>query len=193
MSQSIETASPRKIAAATGVALATAVLVLLTAVLPAEYGIDPLGAGRVLGLVALAEASPGVIAPQASEFKRDAIEFVLGAYEAVEYKYRIDRGGSMLFSWRATGTVRYDFHSEPDGAPAGYAESFDQQESRDGHGAFDAPFPGIHGWYWENLGGEEVTIRLITAGFYSEAREFFAGRVFSRELQDARGGIGAAH
>ena len=77
----------------------------------------------------------------------------------------------MVFSWDATGDVSYNFHSAPDGAPPGYSESFDARESsHEGHGTYTAPFSGIHGWYWENLGADEVTLRLTTAGFYRSAQ-----------------------
>ena len=35
-----------------------------------------------------------------------------------------------------------------------------------------APFPGIHGWYWENPGDREVTVTLKAAGFYNMSHEF---------------------
>lgn len=162
----------RSILAATGAALLVAVLVLSTAVLPAEYGLDPLGTGRLLGLTALSEGEAGAISPQPAEYKIDSTDFELGPYEFVEYKYRLEQGGAMVFSWVATGPVIYDFHSEPDGAPEGYAESFDQQQSSQAHGTYTAPFPGIHGWFWENPGTSAVTITLTTAGFYSNAQEF---------------------
>ena len=41
---------------ATIVALVVAVILLVTAVLPAEYGIDPLGTGKALRLMDLAKA-----------------------------------------------------------------------------------------------------------------------------------------
>ncbi len=44
------TPSAHTLAMATAVALLVAGLVLVTIVLPAEYGIDPLGTGRALGL-----------------------------------------------------------------------------------------------------------------------------------------------
>ena len=44
---------------ATGLALITAGAILITAVLPAEHGIDPIGIGKVLGLTSLS-ASTGV-------------------------------------------------------------------------------------------------------------------------------------
>jgi hypothetical protein len=51
----------------------------------------------------------------------------------------------MVYSWRATGQVMAELHSEPDGAPIGYAETFDKQQGTQGAGAYTAPFSGIHG------------------------------------------------
>ena len=45
------------IAKAAALALVVAAVLLVTAVLPAEYGIDPLGTGRALGLTDLANAT----------------------------------------------------------------------------------------------------------------------------------------
>ena len=55
----METTAPSitKILAATVCALVAAGLILITFVLPAEYGIDPLGSGRALGLTAMADVS----------------------------------------------------------------------------------------------------------------------------------------
>ena len=38
-----------------------------------------------------------------------------------------------------------------------------------------ARFAGIHGWYWQNPTEGKVTIKLTTAGFYSESLEFRSG------------------
>ncbi len=184
MLQKPDAVSPRKIAAAAGVALLTAVMVLLVAVLPAEHGIDPLGTGKALGLLALAQVRP--IAPQPGEYRLDSAELALHPSEWVEYTYRLEAGESMLFSWQATAPVSYNFHSQPDGAPLDYAESFDSQESDRRHGTYTAPFSGIHGWYWENRGTTELTIRLTTAGFYSSAQESRDRVSGYRELTDLR-------
>jgi hypothetical protein len=91
----------------------------------------------------------------------------------MEYKYRLARGAGLLFSWTATAPVHYELHSEPESGPKGYAETFDKQDSRDsGHGNYVAPFPGIHGWYWENRTDQEVIVRLVSAGHYTESLEF---------------------
>jgi hypothetical protein len=47
------------------VALAVAVALLITVVLPAEYGVDPLGIGGALGLLELAQAEPTPVTPRA--------------------------------------------------------------------------------------------------------------------------------
>ena len=39
----------------------------------------------------------------------------------MEYKYRLDKGEALLYSWKATAPVNFEFHAEPDGAPRGYA------------------------------------------------------------------------
>jgi hypothetical protein len=178
--------SVRKIVAATAVALLAAAVILFVAVLPAEYGIDPLGTGRLLGLTDLAAASTGAIEPQPAAYKTSRPTFELGPYQFVEFKYRLDQGGSMVYTWKATGPVIYDFHSEPDGAPEGYAESFDKGQSQEGHGTYTAPFSGIHGWFWENPGARWVTIELTTAGFYSEAIEFSDNDRFTHKMTDPR-------
>ena len=169
MAQTVEATSPRKVAVATLVALLVAVLLLFTVVLPAEYGIDMLGVGAALGLLGLAQEQP--VALHDDEYRLDEATLRVGPGAWLEYTYRMEAGATMLFSWQATGPLEYNFHSAPDGAPAGYAESFDAQENDRANGAYTAPFTGVHGWYWENMTDAEVTISFWTAGFYSEAHE----------------------
>jgi hypothetical protein len=178
--------SVRKILLATAGAAVAAAAILITAVLPAEYGIDPLGTGRLLGLTDLAGGSTGAIKRQDAAYKTNTASFDLGPYEFVEFKYRLEQGATMVYSWSATGPVIYDFHSEPDGAPAGYAESFDKAQSPAAHGSYTAPFSGIHGWFWENPNPKLVTITLTTAGFYSTAQEFRDNDSSFHSLRDAR-------
>lgn len=167
--QEFRQTSVKKIAVASVASLGIAVFVFVGAVLPAEYGVDPLGTGDALGLLALSQVA--AISAETSEYKRDFAELKLRPSEWAEYTYRLEEGATMLYSWTASGVVAYNFHSAPDGAPPGYAESFDAQESDSAHGTYSAPFTGVHGWYWENLGQEEVTILLSTTGFYRDAHE----------------------
>lgn len=188
--QSGHDGTPReRIALAAGTALLVAGLVLVIAVLPAEYGVDPVGLGRVLGLTAMAdvdkqlqayEQSRGVsaanqvtVAPQEKPYQQETVEFPLAPGEFVEYKYRLEKGESLLFSWKATDGVNFEFHAEPDGAPRGYAESYEKKDGvRSASGTLTAPFPGIHGWYWLNPTAQPVTVTLSAAGFYNMSHEF---------------------
>ena len=167
--QEFRETSVKKIAVASVASLGVAVLVFVGAVLPAEYGVDPLGTGDAFGLLALSQVA--AISAEDGEYKRDFAELKLRPSEWAEYTYRLEEGATMLYSWTASGVVAYNFHSAPDGAPPGYAESFDAQESDSAHGTYSAPFTGVHGWYWENHGTDYVTITLSTAGFYSDAHE----------------------
>jgi hypothetical protein len=187
-----------------GIALVVAGALAITVVLPAEYAIDPLGTGRWLGLVrdrapaaapvqlirAAAGAAPvqsGPLGTYSAAFKYDVFEITLQPYEFVEYKYQMEKGAHLLFSWTATAALLHDFHAEhagaaPDAAPL--EESFDKTERREANAGFIAPFSGIHGWFWENPGANPVTIRLTSAGFYTSAVEIRSDR--SRQTRPVR-------
>jgi hypothetical protein len=169
-----------KLVSATLAALLLAGITLVTIVLPAEYDIDPLGTGQALGLVVLSRpggtAIPvredGLVALRSS-YRTDRKTFALGPGEFVEYKYRIEAGRAMVYSWTASDWVRSEMHSEPDGAPPGTAEFFEVAErTLFRHGSYVAPFPGIHGWYWLNEGDDSLTVTLDAAGFFDFAVEF---------------------
>jgi hypothetical protein len=59
----VQAPSAGAILAATAIALVVAVVILVLFVLPAEYGIDPAGTGRALGLTDLANVSQAPAAP----------------------------------------------------------------------------------------------------------------------------------
>jgi len=191
--QELTVEARQRLAAAAGAALLVAGLVLVMFVLPAEYGVDPLGVGARVGLVELgavgkqvealnesATAGAGqatLIVPQERAFKSETVEFKVGPREGMEYKYRLDKGEALLFSWKTTGPVAFEFHAEPDGAPRGYAQTYEKGDGKsDATGTLTAPFPGIHGWYWENKTDKEITVTLTSAGFYNMAHEFRTGQ-----------------
>ena len=186
-SDRIQSVSIKKLSLAALGSVLIAALVFVGAVLPAEYGIDPLGTGDALGLLALAQVV--AITPEDGQYRTDTLELRLAPFEWVEYTYRLQEGGAMVYTWLATAPVEYNFHSAPDGAPPGYAESFDSAESETANGSYVAPFTGIHGWYWENIGTEELTIILTTAGFYRDAHVARDRADGYRDLMDARGNL----
>jgi len=117
---------------------------------------------------------PWSISLQTAPFKQQTVEFTLAPNEGMEYKYRLEKGAAMLYSWTASGELHWELHSQPDGAPQGYAEFFDTNQGRGSNGVYNAAFTGIHGWWWENKSDREVTITLVTAGYYTESLEFRA-------------------
>ncbi len=175
--------SKAKLAWATLAALGVAGVVLVSAVLPAEYDIDPLGIGEALGLRVLANPEGGAIPVRAdgiiahgSSYRTDHRTFELAPGEFVEYKYRLEEGRSMVYSWSASYWVRSEMHSEADGAEEGTAQFFEVEErTLARHGSYVAPFPGIHGWYWLNETDDTVTVTLDASGFFSTSIEFLRG------------------
>jgi hypothetical protein len=186
----VEAPSTSAILKATVIALAVALLILFVAVLPAEYGIDPLRTGKALGLIGLAKATAtdtatagratpvqtGIYTAQPNIYKVDSEDLALGPGEGVEIKYHMQKGAGMVYGWKATGNVQFEFHGEPDQKPRpDYFESYelDNKVGQDhSYGSFTAPTTGIHGWFWENKGKKEVMIHLTTAGFYDSAKMF---------------------
>jgi len=178
-----------RILRATVLAAVAASVILVTVVLPAEYGLDPLGTGRMLGLTRLADpavaSSPST--PPAGPVSRpglrtDEFEIELRPFEGVEYKYRLEAGAALVYEWIASTAVEYDFHGEPDGSRPRDAESYEKGTATDARGTFTAAKPGIHGWFWKNRGTGRVKVTLRTAGFYSKSITFHDGERREREF-----------
>ena len=183
----------QRIAVVLGLAILAAGLILVMFILPAEFAVDPLGTGARLGLLPLGEVGQqvealnktaatttgqgAIIVPQEKTFQQESLEFKLAPHEGMEYKYRLDKGEALLYSWSATAPVNYELHAEPDGAPAGYAQSYEKKNASSGaSGTLTAPFPGIHGWFWENTTNNDVTVTLKSAGYYNLSHEFRNGQ-----------------
>lgn len=180
----------RELLRGTLIAALVAAIVLTVAVLPAEYGIDPTGAGRAMGLTALktpaaapAPASAGstVSAPgearqltvssrPATAYRADEMAITLPAGKGLEVKTHLAKGATLIYAWK-TGNdekVKHDFHGEPVNAKEDEFESYilDDQAS-ESRGTLIAPFTGVHGWYWKNETSQPVTIALRASGFYT--------------------------
>ena len=106
--------------------------------------------------------------PVTMAYARDTRTFKIAPLDGVEFNYRMEKGGMMVYSWTASDSVVWDFHGEPKGSKAGYAESYAMGEGKEGNGGFMAPTTGIHGWFWENQSDKPVTVTLKTAGHYTE-------------------------
>jgi len=174
--------SSKNILIASAVAFAVAVVVLLIAILPAEFGVDPLGAGEALGLTALSRDEMP-LEEQVEAHREDYAEFELGPFQSVEYKYLMDFDAPMVFSWSADGELYYDMHAEPAGLGEEYAESYEQGNAAAKSGSYHAPFAGIHGWFWENRGSRTLLLRINAAGFLQTSTVFRDGGAYERVIE----------
>ncbi len=168
---------------ATGAAVLAAAAILVTTVLPAEYGVDPTGIGKALGLMALsstaeASESPAVTAaslPTASvtqsesPFQNGEMSLVLQANEGAEIKALMRAGDAFVFSWSTDGgPVNFDMHGEKPNAGDEFSSYWKDRAKTSGHGSFTAPFDGSHGWYWKNKGTQPVTVTVKLSGYYEK-------------------------
>ena len=115
----------KSIAITTAISFSIAVLVLIGAVLPAEFGIDPLGTGKALGLLDLyvTDTTHTSSTAQTDDYVTHDIEIPLSPFESMEFKYHLAAGAGMVYNWDASGEVLFDFHGEADDAEPGEARS----------------------------------------------------------------------
>jgi hypothetical protein len=169
---------------ATAAALAVAGLILVAAVLPAEYGIDPSGIGKALGLTQMngtarqaAAVEPGASAAGAATviktgqaLRTDEMSVTLQPGEGAEVKAQMRKGEQFVFSWASDGgPVKSDMHGEPFNArPNEFTTYWKVPQQSSAQGTFAAPFDGIHGWFWRNKGDKPVTIKVRVSGFHEK-------------------------
>ena len=175
----------KRVLIASALALAAASAVFFALVLPAEFGVDPTGTGRLLGLTGLAGEPPTDVHRTTLALVGDEREFELAPFESVELKYDLATGAGMVYSWNATGEVVFDLHAEPAGAPEGVGESFAQGRATADSGAYVASFDGVHGWFWENRGYASVVVTLRAVGFMGGATHYADGRSERVPLADS--------
>ena len=169
-----------QLARAIAIAVGAAAIILVTAVLPAEYAIDPTGIGEAIGLlrppasvvdmsIPITPEAAATVTQSDVAFRSDEMTLTLKPGEGAEIKATMKRGGSYVFSWTvAGGTVEFDMHGEHTDGSGGEASYAKGDEASSLHGTFHAPFDGRHGWFWQNLTWEPVTVTLKTSGFYTK-------------------------
>lgn len=184
-----------------GGAAVVAVGVVVFAVLPAEFGIDPTGVGASLGLTQLSEEPisvelergmkrTGVLeltdaTPAPQPGLTDHWEVELAPFETIEFKYVVDEMGPIAFHWASTGTVKYDMHSHPFDGGVDLTESYGVDTAQSMQGIYNPAFTGIHGWYWENQTLEPVTLTLDASGSFTASKIFTNTGEYDRPVSGA--------
>jgi hypothetical protein len=192
-----ELPSTGKLLKSTGIAVAVASALLVTVVLPAEYGVDPTRVGSLLGLTEMgrikmqlaaeaeaeeASVQPAPVAPaavvaapaagRASEtvpgVRTDETVLTLAPDQGAEIKLVMEEGARVAFTWTSSGgAVNFDTHADRPGTPY---HGYGKGTEQRVEGELVAAFTGSHGWFWRNRTGETVTITLRTEGAYSEVK-----------------------
>jgi hypothetical protein len=178
--------SSKRLLVSTLLAMLASAVLLITAVLPAEYGMDPTGIGQQLGLTALSKAdnaedslqplSPSLIVSDsqspvwksAIKYRSDSLSLTLQPKQGIEIKTKMKAGENFVFHWEAEGgAVTVDMHGEKINDGDNFTSYWEAQNQSSASGSFSAPFDGSHGWYWKNESSVSVTINLSVSGFYS--------------------------
>ena len=188
-----ELPSSAQLLRSTIIAFIAAIVILATVVLPAEYGIDPTGAGRVLGLTEMGEIKESlareaeedkikhgnqsnaifklfISSAQAEETWKDEVIFTLEPGKAMEVKLTMKKDATAHYKWSAEGgRMNFDLHAHGKGSEAVTYKKV--RGKKGGDGSFTTPFAGDHGWFWRNRDKTPSTITLQLRGDYSEMKQ----------------------
>ena len=189
-----ELPSSNQLIKSTILAAIAAIVILFTVVLPAEYGIDPTGVGKLLRLTEMGQVKQQLAEEAAADAAgllttdidnvtekavnatiadttvtsgqwRDEIPFTLTPGEGTEIKLKMSEGDKANYSWAVTGgEVNFDTHGDALGKAISYEKG---RGVASDEGVLEAAFTGNHGWFWRNRGDSDVQVVLRTRGDYS--------------------------
>ena len=192
-----ELPSSKQLFRSTVLALISAVVLLVAVVLPADYGIDPTGIGRILRLTemgeikkqlaaeAAADAAAAAGAPAQAQARppavaaspvstapkvvwKDEMPFTLTPGEGTEIKLKMVEGGKTQYQWVVeNGEVNFDTHGDAPGKSISYEKG---RGVATDEGVLEAAFTGNHGWFWRNRGQADVKVILRTSGDYTDIK-----------------------
>ena len=194
-----ELPSTTRLLKSTGIAVVIASALLVTVVLPAEYGVDPTRVGSLLGLtemgrikmqladeaeaeeagLAAAVSAPAAVAATAPVTTAGTTSAPIGQRsDETVITLAPDQGAEIKLVMEDGARVNFTWSS------SGGAVNFDTHADRPGtpyhgygkgseqrvEGELVAAFTGSHGWFWRNRTGGPVTITLRTTGDYTEVK-----------------------
>ena len=193
--------SGKTLALITGGGLVAGALIVLGAIMPAEFNSDPIGLGKLTGIARLwapeRERLQPAPAPSPSRPMRrrhsHIVDIPLGATEwkeaAIEYKVAMNPGQSIFYKWEArnldgtpvTVPVEVDQHGHDLPAKGQPQTVIDYRKARllADQGSITAPIDGIFGWYFKNHASDPIMIRLEIEGFYTLVPPGQPGNEFS--------------
>jgi len=181
-----------KLIKSTIIAIIAAAVILITLVLPAEFGIDPTGIGKLTGLQRMGEIKTSLaneleeseaqpIASITDDAQQEApitnpdaprtdeLSVTLDPDKSTEIKITMTKGTPVEFTWSTNGDQAfYDLHG--DSKEVNY-HIYEKGTAQTKSGTLTAAFTGNHGWYWKNRTISPITITLKATGHYQDIKE----------------------
>jgi len=165
----------RKLRRATLLAAGAAAIILVTTVLPAEYGVDPTGIGGMLGLTKMGQTKQAASAGGAASDEAvqsttlpdgsAQLRLTLRPYQGIEAKASMKAGDAISYRWSTDGpAVEFEFHGDPVGSDGTDYSSYEKDKAASADGDFRADFDGVHGWYWKNATNKPVVVTASVKG-----------------------------
>jgi len=191
--------STARLVKSTVLALLSAIAILVTVVLPAEYGIDPTGAGRVLGLTEMGEIK-NELAKEAEEDRKmdrqsgkqsNLIDGFLGLFVSPAHASEGDGWkDEKVFTLKPRETAEFKLvmtegqtaqfsmiveggrvNFDLHGHGSGKSATYEKGRGSQGSkGEFRAAFDGEHGWFWRNRNKVPVNVKIQVTGDYTEVK-----------------------
>ncbi len=174
-----------------------AIIILITIVLPAEYGIDPLGFWKMTWLNKLApnyqeenlesnmdieekvvetnsikvEEIISIKKEKSYDYQTLEKTYTLNAKANTEIKFKMYKWSEMTFDWESSELVYFDQHWEP--TTKEWKDFLPYKTVKEWKQMSDnwklvAEFTWTHGWYWRNLSNNKATIKLSLKGNFEE-------------------------
>lgn len=192
-----ELPSSAQLIRSTAIAAASAVAILVTVVLPAEYNIDPTGIGGVLGLAEMGEIKTQLAeeaeadrlleleADEQSSLMNDIFGLFVGTAHAQEVEawrdeitFTLAPGDSadwkMVMDEGQTAEYRVIVEGgrvnfDLHGHGGGQTVTYEKGRGSSGsEGEVTADFDGQHGWFWRNRDSQPATVTVQVRGEYAE-------------------------
>jgi hypothetical protein len=191
-----ELPTSRQLLRSTVIAIVVAAVLLVTVVLPSEYGIDPTRIGRLLGLTQMGEIKVSLAAEAEKDRGADAARPADGqaagapaqtsepakgdaaaALRTDEMTLTLKPGEGAEIKLEMAKGAKASYEWTSAGGPVnhdthgdnrvGDTHSFSKgRQVEADSGELVAPFDGNHGWFWRNRSEGVVTIKLKATGQY---------------------------
>lgn len=184
-----------KLIKSTILAIVMAGIILVTVVLPAEYGIDPTGIGNMIGLLKMGEIKVSLAQEAESEseagklqetspidssaakpksnvnIRSDQMTISLIPNQGKEIKLTMLKAAKVNYLWFTNGgKASFDAHADSKALEINY-HSYEKGKLERSEGVLEAAFDGNHGWFWRNRTDKDMTVTLQVEGAYSDIFE----------------------